>query len=399
MGVTKEPDKSAMIVKGSFRDAESILHDQAAQITGLSDFGPYEEYREGLQTLLDAIDRETCFGGEDNRQRIFTSIRENLIGRLRSQQGWKETPECLKHRIGKPIMITGLPRTGTTALHQLLAEDPQFQGHEYWLIDYPSVRPPRDQWESHPGYLYAVAKLNRMYEAQPKMKTAHLILPDAVYETIQLLKQCFWSVDLSSMINIPSYERWLLAHDTTPDFRRYGDNLRLIGYLEPERRWLLKCPLSLFGIGGFIRAFPDALVIQTHRNPVISVASGCSLAWMSRQYFEGPESPREVAAKREYTLWGEGMRKAMVIRDAHEQNFHDVFFDDFSSQPMSVVRGIYQAAGMTLSEGVVQRMEQWLQANPQGKHGEHKYNLEGFGMTENDIKEHFSDYMARFGYQ
>ena len=162
---------------------------------------------------------------------------------------------------------------------------------------------------------------------------------------------------------------------------------------------LLKCPLSLFGIGGFIRAFPDALVIQTHRNPVVSVGSGCSLAWMSRLFFEGPDSPREVAARREYTLWGEGMSNALRIRAAHEQNFHDVFFEDFCSRPMEVVRGIYAAARLTLSEDVEQRMLQWLQENPQGKHGEHKYNLEEFGMTENDIRKHFAGYMERFGYR
>lgn len=383
----------------SFRAAEAALHEQAKRVTGLSDFGPYEEYREGLHALLEAIDRDTHFGGDENRQRIFDSICENLMGRLRSQQGWKETPECLRHRIERPVMITGLPRTGTTALHQLLAEDPQFQGHEFWLIDYPAVRPPRDQWATHPGYRNAVAKLDRMYAAQPKMRTAHLILPDAVYETIQLAKQNFWCMDLSSMINIPSYERWLLAHDTTPDFRRYGNNLRLIGHLEPERRWLLKCPLSLFGLGGFIRAFPDALVIQTHRNPVVSVGSGASLAWMSRQFFEGPDSPRDVAAKREYRLWGEGMRNAMRVREANESSFHDVWFEDFCSRPMDVVRAIYRAAGMTLTEEIAQRMEQWLLENPQGKHGEHKYKLDEFGMTENDIREHFAEYMQRFGYR
>lgn len=388
-----------MRIDTNFVAAESQLHEQATQATGLSDFGSDAEYREGLRTLLEAIDRETRFGGDEHRQRIFDWIREILIGRLRSQHGWKETPACLKHRIERPIMITGLPRTGTTALHQLLAEDPQFQGHEYWLIDYPTVRPPRSEWETHPGYRHAVAKLDRMYAAQPKMKTAHLILPDAVYETIQLAKQSFWSMDISSMINVPSYERWLLAHDTTPDFQRYGNNLRLIGHLEPERRWLLKCPLSLFGIGGFIRAFPDAVVIQTHRNPVVSVGSGCSLAWMSRLFFEGPDSPREVAAKREYTLWGEGMRNAMRVRDANESRFHDVHFEDFCSRPMDVVRTIYAAAGATLSEPVEQRMLRWLEENPQGKHGEHKYNLQEFGMTEQDIREHFSEYMGRFGYR
>lgn len=381
-----------------FRDAEAILHEQAAAATGLSDFGPREEYGEGLRVLLDAIDRETTFGSDANRQRIFDSIRETLMGRLYSQQGWRESPACLAHPIRAPLMITGLPRTGTTALHQLLAEDPQFQGHEYWLIDHPMVRPSRDQWESNPGYKAAAAKLDRMYAAQPKMKTAHLILPDAVYETIQLAKQSFWSVDLSSMINIPSYERWLLAHDSAPDFRRYGNNLRLIGHREPQRRWLLKCPLSLFGIGGFLKAFPDAVVIQTHRDPVVSVGSGCSLAWMARQYFEGPDSSRTVAARREYTLWGEVVRNGMAVRDKNPGSFFDVYYADFCNNPMSVVRAIYRRCGLTLQPEVERRMLQWLEENPQGKHGEHRYNLDEFGMTENDIREHFSEYMKRFNF-
>src|SRR4051812_45890856 len=123
-----------MKIETSFVNAETTLHEQAMSATGLSDFGFHGEYREGLQALLEAIDHDTRFGGEENRQRIFDWIRDVLIGRLRSQQGWKEAPGCLQDRIEKPIMITGLPRTGTTALHQLLAEDPQFQGHEFWLI-------------------------------------------------------------------------------------------------------------------------------------------------------------------------------------------------------------------------------------------------------------------------
>ena len=172
--------------------------------------------------MLDAIDCETRFGGDENRQRIFDAIRETLIGRLRSQQGWKESAGFLRHRIEKPVMIRAC-RHGTTALHRL----PPGSAVSGARVPADRLSPPApaaQRVETHPGYRYAVAKLDRMYAAQPKMKAAHLILPDAVYETIQLAKQSFWSMELSSMINIPSYERWLLAHDTTPDFERYGNN-------------------------------------------------------------------------------------------------------------------------------------------------------------------------------
>ena len=101
----------------------------------------------------------------------------------------------------------------------------------------------------------------------------------------------------------------------------------------------------------------------------------------------------------EYTLWGEGMRNAMRVRDANEERFHDVYFDDLCERPMDVIRSIYAAAGVHLSTDVETRMHAWLRENPQGKHGEHKYNLDEFGVTEQDIRDHFSDYMDRFGFR
>lgn len=380
----------------SFVDSEQALHTAATQRSGHSDFGDREEYLPALRALLKALDNDTRLTPEGWRK-YFDRIVQVLVGRSWSQQGWREHPASLQYDLPPPILITGLPRTGTTALHRVLAMDPQFQGLEYWLIDNPMPRPAREHWADHPQFRRAVGELETLYREVPQMKAAHPIIADEVYECLLLTRQNFLAIDFTTNANIPSYQDWWLRQDTVPMWRRYRDNLRLIGMNERTKPWLLKNPAALFGLAGFVEVFPQATIIQTHRNPVTSVASGASLARMARLPYEGPDTSASAAAKREVELWGQGIDMAMQVRERHPERYVDVYFSDFASQPMDTIHSIYQRSGLNLSAEAEARMQAWIADNPQHKHGEHRYSLEGTGVSEDDIRRRFAPYIELYG--
>lgn len=380
----------------SFIDSEPLLHETAVARCGINDFGRGDEYLPALRKLLHALDHDTRLTPQ-GWQKFFDRIVQVLVGRAHSQRGWREHPQSLAYELRPPILITGLPRTGTTALHRVLAMDPQFQGLEYWLIDNPMPRPPRDAWEADPLYQRAVEELETLYREVPAMKTAHPIIADEVYECLLLSRQNFLSVDFTTNAHLPSYQSWFLEQDFAPMWRRYRDNLRLIGLHQREQPWLLKNPASLFSLAGFMQVFPQATIIQTHRNPVTSVASGASLARMARISYEGPQTSLTAAAEREVELWGRGIEMAMEVRARHSERYVDVYFSDFASRPMDTIRQIYQRCGLQLSDTAAAAMQRWLIENPQGKHGEHKYSLEGTGISEDDIRRRFAPYIELYG--
>lgn len=380
----------------SFTDSLDRLHDAAATRCGMQDFGDRGEYLPALQRLLHALDHDTRLTPE-GAQKFFDRITQVLISRAWSQRGWAEHPQSLRQSLRPPILITGLPRTGTTALHRVLSMDPQFQGLEYWLINNPKPRPPREAWAADPLFQAAVDELETLYREVPAMKAAHPIIADEVYECLLLTRQAFLSVDFTTNAHLPSYQQWWLEQDSAPMWRRYADNLRLIGLHDSQRPWLLKNPAALFNLDGFMTVFPEATIIQTHRNPVTSVASGASLARMARVSYEGPQTSLTAAAEREVELWGQGIERAMAVRSRHPERYVDVYFSDFATRPMQTIREIYARCGLTLTDAAAEAMQGWLAENPQHKHGEHKYSLEGTGITEADIRARFALYIELYG--
>lgn len=216
-----------MAVPKQFSQAEADLHEAAIKETGLRDFGD-SAYLAGLRVLLSALDTDLKLAGV-YRERVFGSIVGVLIARLYAQQGWREHPESLKQAIRSPLIITGIPRTGTTALHKALSMDPQFQGLELWLAQTPMVRPLRGTWESNPHFRKAVAGMAAVVEVAPLIKTIHDMVADEPDECLNAMVESFVTIQFGSTLHVPSYHRWYLAQDETPSYRRYADLLRLVG--------------------------------------------------------------------------------------------------------------------------------------------------------------------------
>ncbi len=383
-----------MAIPEKFAQAEGALHEAAIQETGLHDFGD-DEYLTGMRILLNALDTDLNLTGVW-RERVFGSIVGVLIGRLYAQKGWLEHPECLTTAIRRPLIITGIPRTGTTALHKALSMDPQFQGLELWLAQMPMVRPPRASWASNPLYRKAAAGLAMVAEVAPLIKTIHDMVADEADECLNAMVQSFVTIQFSSTLHVPSYHKWFLAQDETQSYQRYANLLKLVGLNDQDQRWLLKNPGHVLGIEPLLKVFPDALIVHTHRNPIDAVPSTCSLVETFRTFYLGDETyPRELG-RAHSEMWSIGLRRIMRAHDRKPERFHDVQFDDFNADPLGVVRGIYDWAGLTLEPAVEGRMKDWLETHSEGKPGFHRYTAERYGLGAGMIREQYSEYMDRY---
>ncbi|WP_027503002.1 sulfotransferase family protein [Rhodococcus sp. UNC363MFTsu5.1] len=364
------------------------LHASATRMTGMTDFGT-DDYTEALGVLLDsyASDEDlTPFGSKISR--VF--LRGALVARLLSEAAWKQHPEHADVPIERPIFVTGLPRTGTTALHRLLTVDPAHQGLEMWLTEMPQPRPPRESWESNPVFQGIEAQFSKHHIEHPEFMGVHYMSAGEVEECWQLLRQTFKSVSYECLANLPTYSKWLEGQDWTNAYARHKKNLQLIGLPDQDRRWVLKNPSHLFALDELLAVYPDALIIQTHRPPTTIIPSVCSLAeqatdgWSNK--FKG-----EVIGRSQLELWARGLEQFNAARAKHDPaQFIDVEYQDFVADPLGIVEGIYSRFDIPLTTQAQQAMEAMHEESRSGdRRPAHKYTLEEFGLTAAEVEERF----------
>jgi hypothetical protein len=393
MSAILSSDATRTRVPDRFVDAWDALHETAIEMSGFSDFGD-PGYGEGLRVLLEALDAGTPMT-DYGREFTFFELAMTLNARLATQKGWTENPALLKTEIKAPLVVVGLPRSCTTVLHRLLAVDPQFQGLEAWIAQAPMPRPPREQWEELQMFRRSDLRLQKWFEVVPQFQTVHTMKADDLEECIEVLRQDFVSNRFGCNFEVPDYDRWWMAQDETPSYRRYADVLKLVGGREPSRRWLLKNPGHIYGIEALLAVFPDAKIIYTHRDPLKSMPSVASLIHMAHQIPHGERASR-LTGPREVEVWSRGTQPMMAARARVPDQFHDVYHGQFVRDPLEVVRGIYDRFGFTLTPEAESAMRAWVADNPFGKHGEHRYTLEEFGLTEAGVRERFQDYIDAY---
>ncbi len=369
------------------------LHASAAARTGLADFGP-DDYTDGLGVLLESYARDaelTPLGAKVTR----SFLRGALVARLLSEAGWRSFPGHAGIAVERPLVVTGLPRTGTTALHRLLVADPAHQGLELWLAEAPRPRPPREAWAGDPVFQHVQAAYARHHVEHPEFMGVHYIAADQVEECWQLLRQSMRSVSFECLAHLPGYSAWLREADWTGAYRRHRRNLQLIGLNDAGRRWVLKNPSHLFALDALLAAYPDALVIQTHRAPRVAIASVCSLAaqasrgWSAR--FRGA-----VLGQDQLSLWACGLERFTAGRARHDPaRFYDVAYDDFAADPFGTVEAAYGYFGLPLSGAAADAMRALVgaeEAGPAGAGGRpaHRYTLADFGLTGGQVDERFA---------
>lgn len=386
-----------MSICANFKGAEGVLHAAASTATGLTDFGDTDEYLPGLQQLLSSLEEDGPAFNEGGRDFVWNMLVGVLVSRLLGEQGWKEHPDCLKHPVKRPLVVIGLPRTGTTALHKLLSMDPQFQGLERWLTAFPMPRPARDAWNANPWYRACVDGLEHFFAAAPQMRAAHDMRADDVDECLEVLKQNFCSNFFGSSLRVPGYDRWWQQQDEGASYRRLYKVLQLVGANQLENTWLLKNPGHVAQVDALLDTFPDACVIHTHRPPERTLPSLCSVLQGARGIVEGDRVVAREIGDRESAYWSAAVRRASEARKRAPGQFLDIQQRDIQQQPMAVVQRIYDHFGLTLSDHARSRMLERIARSPESRHGEHRYTLEAFGLEAAAIEQQFSAYIDEYG--
>ncbi|MDO7833422.1 sulfotransferase [Sphingobium sp. HBC34] len=366
------------------------LHQRAAEQAGLHDFGD-TGYHKGLRVLLESLDEEGVKGGK--AAVAESAILAAFAARLQAEAQWKAHPEYRTREIPAPLIVIGVPRTGTTALHNLLSQDAQFQGIERWICDAPLVRPARESWESHPQYKASVALYEQFMAVAPQAMVAHGVKPDDVDECLLPMAQSFCSNNFPSQLDLAGYDNWLMTADETPSYSRYKDVLRLVG-LHDDRRWLLKNPSHVFGIDALLAVFPDACIVQTHRHPADSIASVTSLLDNFMSPLFGEPIDRQRRLKREADFWSEGVRRTMAAQDRAPDRFVNVLQKDIRVDPLGVVRKIYAQFGLALSAEAEAAMRAWAERNAQAGGEGHSYEKIG---RDDPLIDPFAPYIERYG--
>lgn len=376
-------------------EIEDTLHAVACQATGLDDFGD-GGYTAGLRALLESCVEDA--GIADVMQSLPGQMAVGaLVGRLLAEQGWRNHPEWQIVPAERPIIIVGMVRTATTALHRLLAEDPAAQGPEYWLLRFPQPRPPRDTWGTNPGFQACDQALSGLYQVDPDFKGLHDIQAHLVDECYPLLQQSF----LSSLYEfvfpaLTGYRAWLADQDATRAYERHRDLIRLIFSNAPDRRWVLKCPTHVFSPEALFNVYPDALIVQTHRHPRKTIPSGCSVVSRFRRAVGDTIEPDFGTSQVE--IWSRAVNRFTAARaERPASQFFDVHVGDFARDPLGILRDLYEHFELELTHDAEQRMKEWLAANPGGGHGRHEYRADDFGIEEGFIDEAFAPYIDAFG--
>jgi hypothetical protein len=377
-----------------FADSESSLLEAACRATQLTDFGA-DAFRAHIRVLLRAYDEEahfTPFG----RMMVTQELSGILKSRLSVQHAWTQQPSILQAAIGRPIFILGLPRTGTTALHFLLGQDPNHQVLEYWLAAAPGPRPPRSEWEKDPRYVAAVRGLKMMYYLDPSLRAIHLMTADGPDECRHLFLQSFLDDTFDSNATIPSYTKWYAEQDMHPAYARHRDILKLIQSPQPQRRWVLKYPAHMRNLRVLLDTYPDACIVQTHRDPARVLPSICSLVAGWRGLYEGAVDRRAIG-QWQLDMWSSMVHTAMAVRaTSHPAQFFDFSFQELVTDPIAAIKRMYGHFGFDFGAEAERRMQAWHADNPQGKHGGHHYAPADFGLSEGEIGERFAPYMRHF---
>lgn len=375
---------------GSYEDIVAA----AVRTTGLSDFGGADfggtAHEEGLRVLTE--DLSSAEAGLTPRGNYFqrSEVKSALVGVLLTQAQFAAHPEHRDVPIERPIFLTGLPRTGTTALHRYLHADPNSQGLEMWLTQYPQPRPPRDTWDSDPIFNGMQQAFSAHHVENPEFMGIHYMDATTVEECWRLLRQTGKSNSYEALANLPRYTEWLKQQDWTDAYARHKENLQLVGLNDVDKRWILKNPSHMTALDALMAVYPDALIIYTHRDPVTCIASSCSLSaettvGHSSTYVGG------VIGRTQLDLWSRAFHAFHDARPAYNQDqFIDIAFKDLVTDPLGVTRRVYDQFGLDWTPEVQSAIEEIDQESKQGKaKPSHAYTLEDYGLTEDRVRSAF----------
>lgn len=358
------------------------------------DFGPDDGWRTGLEKL-------TCDYKLHARLTPIGRIAANahlidlLANRLWMERDRALHPEIESRPVQAPLFIVGLPRTGTTLLHMLMAQDPNNRVPETWEVMHPAPA----QGTEGKRIRRAGRELAWMERLAPGFRVMHPLAPRLPQECIAIDSHTFNSYEFQTTHFVPDYQRWLESRDKLAVYRHHCRFLQHLQWQRPGAHWVLKAPAHLFGLAELLAVYPDAGIVQTHRNPLKVMASLASLSTMLRAAFSERADPPAIGREMS-RRWGDGLLHALAQRDnagLPADRFIDIDYRAIVGSPIETVRKIYARFERELTTEAERAMREFLADNPKDKHGAHEYSLEQFGLDPDEQAERFAGYRARFG--
>jgi hypothetical protein len=377
-------------------DSASLLA-QAQRRSGLSDFGD-GVFREGFERLTRSLETEarlTPFGRFAARRDLLRLL-EN---RLRVHDVLTRHPEIERQPIVKPLFVVGLPRTGTSILHELLAQDPASRVPMTWEVMYPWPPPEAATFRSDPRIAQVSAHFAGVDRVIPGFQAMHPMGAELPQEDVAITSHDFASLIFHTAYRVPGYQAWLDGVDLRPVYATHRRWLQYFQWKVPAQRWVLKSPGHLWALDALLAVYPDARIVQTHRDPLQVVASLASLITKLRGMGSDEVDPREIGADWTARL-AEGLRMTAEARDraaGGAARFFDVRFSDLIGREIEQVRRIYDHFEMEFSAEADSRMRRFLAENPRDKHGRHRYSLSFAHLDPVALRPLFASYQQRFG--
>ncbi len=367
--------------------------DIAVEQTGLEDFGP-PTFLEGLETLLESLAADAPYGSEDRTRATDLMVRR-LVNRLRVEAWFAAHPEEEQAPIEAPVSIVGLPRTGTTALGNMMSRDPQFRALRPWEQEEPCPPPRIEDEENDPRRIAYRDRIESMLRDDPEQAAMHIWEVDATMEDTEVLGLEFRSQQMT--MPVWSYHAWWRAGDMRDTFLYHARVARLLQSHRPPNRWLFKAPHHKFHLEHIVEAYPDIRFVFTHRDPSKAVPSYAN--------FVASLYPPEVVAKIGKEKIGQeihghllaGMRQAMAAREKlGPDRFFDVHHAEFVTAPLAVLERLYDWLGLALDDATRAQFEAWLAEHHSGAHGAHRYTAAEYGLSTEGILADYDAYVRTF---
>lgn len=374
-------------------EVEAVL-DAARAATGLADFGP-DDFRERLAVWLQSFEEDEGLGPL-GRAGMFAECVRYATTRLRLEALVREHPEIAEIRIDRPIMIAGLPRSGTTHLLNVLAVDPRLRSMPLWESMEP-IPGPDDVGEPDPRRTRTAAMWGAFEEMLPLMPAMHEMAPDHVHEDIDLQGVDFSSYLPEWMSRARRWRDYYSAHDQTPHYAYAKRLLQALTWFKGPNRWLVKSPPHMENLPALFRVHPDAIVPITHRDPVAVIQSAITMIAYGDRTRRTHVDLGELA---EYWIGRVEQLLRACVRDRDQVpagQTLDILFHEYMADQKGTVRRIYGMADLEFTPDIEARIDGFLAANPRGKHGQVTYNLAGdFGVDIGQLRERFQFYYDRF---
>jgi hypothetical protein len=376
----------------TYPSADALL-DDAATATGLDDFGP-GDFRAGLAELLDSLERDGDVDPGAVDAYVVSGLRRRLRNRLEVEAWYRDHAEIEELAVRGPVDINGLPRTGTTALANMLSLDPQFRCLRQWEQMQPSPPPQLEDEFDDPRRR---AEVEQIASYSDDVKAMHLFDIDATSEDVEVLGMAFHGQQ--GTWPVPTYRTWWRGTDMTDAYRYHRRVVVLLQSRRPPDLWLFKAPHHNFHLEAFATAYPDARFVMTHRDPAKAVPS-----WISICAALMPPAERE----RDLPALGRelcehlraGVEHAIAARAVlGEDRFLDVHHRAMIADPMGTVARVYDFLGYELTAATEAALAEWQDANRSGAHGTHRYTAEQFGLTIEQVHADFADYIRHYDVQ